>query len=494
VSLFPIKDIQPNPFRHLERYPIRRDKIDALKDSYRSTGVWPVIIARLVDGKPQIAFGHHRLQAALEEFGPDHRIELIIQDIDDDGMIKRMAAENMQEWESNAVIEQETIRAVVQAFAEGLIHLPTPTLTPHMQVRVAPSFTVATGEARLSASSFKYTLQTLTAYIGWSSSKEWRVGIAMNALELIEEGYLTDKDFDGLATRQAREVVEQARRVKDQREREAREAEAKAKAAAEQAEKARIAQEKAAAEAEAKREAAAKAKAAAEAAEAERKARAEQARQAREAEAAAKKAKQAEEAERQRKAAAEAQKKADEEAAKAKAERATQAAAEAAQKAAQKQADAQAVEQQQATQVQQQHTAQAAAKRQEARTVAKQVGQGVSRAIKDEKRFRVARKVAEEIDPKPEREKPRPRLEEFTTKLMAGFDKFIHDDEQRMRDLYEVLRFKQHLSGLRRREAATTLRSVGRRLIELADLLEAPAETEIVAAVVADDRMLTDQR
>jgi len=35
-----VKNLLPNPFRHLDRYPIRQDKVEALKASIASTEFW----------------------------------------------------------------------------------------------------------------------------------------------------------------------------------------------------------------------------------------------------------------------------------------------------------------------------------------------------------------------------------------------------------------------------------------------------------------------
>ena len=88
---FRIKEIKPNPFRDASRYPINKEKVAALRRSIQTTGFWDNIVARQqVDGKAEIAYGHHRLQALREEFSPDHEVDLIIQDLDDEAMLKMM--------------------------------------------------------------------------------------------------------------------------------------------------------------------------------------------------------------------------------------------------------------------------------------------------------------------------------------------------------------------------------------------------------------------
>ncbi len=71
---FQLKNIQPNPFRHVDRYPITKEKVEALRESIRTTGFWDNIVAREVNGKAEITYGHHRLVALREEYGPDHEV------------------------------------------------------------------------------------------------------------------------------------------------------------------------------------------------------------------------------------------------------------------------------------------------------------------------------------------------------------------------------------------------------------------------------------
>jgi ParB-like chromosome segregation protein Spo0J len=108
----PIGDIQANPFRNIDRYPINRDKVEKLKDSINRTEFWDNLVARLgPDGKPQIGYGHHRLVALRELYPPDHQVALIVKPLDDEAMLHVMADENMKEWSSTAEVTVETVRA-----------------------------------------------------------------------------------------------------------------------------------------------------------------------------------------------------------------------------------------------------------------------------------------------------------------------------------------------------------------------------------------------
>jgi len=141
-----VSNLLPNPFRHLERYPIRRDKVEALKASISSTEFWDNLIARPAEsnGHFELAYGHHRLAALKELEVPTIDIPVKSREkLNNEMMLKVMAHENMEEWGASALIEQETVRAVVGAFAEGKIELGSVSQSKkqgHLQVRKAPGF------------------------------------------------------------------------------------------------------------------------------------------------------------------------------------------------------------------------------------------------------------------------------------------------------------------------------------------------------------------
>ena len=60
---YQLKDVRPNPFRRSEKYPILKEKVEELVESIQTTGFWENIVGREVDGKLQVAYGHHRLEA-----------------------------------------------------------------------------------------------------------------------------------------------------------------------------------------------------------------------------------------------------------------------------------------------------------------------------------------------------------------------------------------------------------------------------------------------
>ena len=122
-EMIPISSLKPNPFRDLDRYPIDRFKIDNLTVSFETTGYWGNILARERGGAYEIAYGHHRLEALRRRYDPHQQVPIIVEPLTDEQMIKIMARENAQEWNTNPLVTMETIRTIVFGFAEGKIRL-----------------------------------------------------------------------------------------------------------------------------------------------------------------------------------------------------------------------------------------------------------------------------------------------------------------------------------------------------------------------------------
>lgn len=203
-----LKHINPNPFRHIENYPIQKEKVAALRESIGETGFWDNIVARQNNGSIEIAYGHHRMEALRQEFNGNHEIDLIIRDLDDSHMLKIMARENMEEWGTSAWIEMETVKAVVEAFGEGKIQLQKPSkLGAAAQFRKAPSFAkLEQGESRGDTSRL-YNSVTIANFIGWYPDK---VKVALRALELIEKGVAKEREFRKATTTEAAQIVTNA--------------------------------------------------------------------------------------------------------------------------------------------------------------------------------------------------------------------------------------------------------------------------------------------
>lgn len=417
MAQFAIKDIKPNPFRHIERYPIHREKVAKLRQSIQQTDFWDNIVARARDGKAEIAYGHHRLVALKEEYGPNRKVDLIIKKLDDQTMIQIMAQENMQEWESDAAVIHETIRAVVEAYGKGLIKLRA--VNPNSEkgvLRHAPSF--IPGLPVRDDGRFAYTGQTIAEFLGWlrGGSREVadnKVLASLTALQFIEEGLLKDSDFDGLTIAQAEAVTTETRKAKTRRDAAARVHKMQAEQAAREAEAAERRRE----EAELQRK--------------RLEAEAATARAARDTEARLK-------AEAQAKRHAEERQRAEE---------------------ARKQAvKRQEVEKQKAHKI-----------NEEGRRQATVVGRAVSKGIKsgESTSAKSAAVIAAKVDKKAEQ--PPPQIELFAKRLASDLNSILNPDrDPRFAKLRELVRFQEYLDDYTRADLARTLEMVADRALDYA--------------------------
>ena len=204
-----IVNLCPNPFRNIDKYPIQRAKVEALKESINATYFWEVMIGRKrADGKIEIAYGHHRL-IALKELSRTlgGSVDITVKKLDDAAMLKMMASENMQEWGHDVVIDLETVRAVVQAFADGKIQLGKPAGSKK-QWRYAPGFRQGHIIETLPAQvPLPYTGQQISDFLGWKLKLTRET---LQALEAIESKSLNESDLRGLGRMAAAAIVDQA--------------------------------------------------------------------------------------------------------------------------------------------------------------------------------------------------------------------------------------------------------------------------------------------
>ncbi len=102
-----VADLEPNPFRNIEKYQVNREKVDALKISIMEKGFWASLPVRKHNGKYELACGHHRW-FALKELGLK-KIEVTVEDYSDGKMIQIMAEENL-DWSTSPAVTTQTIQ------------------------------------------------------------------------------------------------------------------------------------------------------------------------------------------------------------------------------------------------------------------------------------------------------------------------------------------------------------------------------------------------
>jgi hypothetical protein len=90
-----LKALKPNPFRNFKVDPIDEQVVAALKESIKDNpaGFWGGIVARKKNGVIEIAFGHHRIKAAIAAGIREDDVK-VSPDISDAEMIRMYANEN----------------------------------------------------------------------------------------------------------------------------------------------------------------------------------------------------------------------------------------------------------------------------------------------------------------------------------------------------------------------------------------------------------------
>jgi len=99
-----IDNVDHNPFRLLQKYPFVERKVEALMRSIDDVGLWEGVIARKAGRGYQIAFGHHRIEAARRN--NMKRVPLIVRDLTDEQMLQFMG----RDLRRYNVIEEEIKR------------------------------------------------------------------------------------------------------------------------------------------------------------------------------------------------------------------------------------------------------------------------------------------------------------------------------------------------------------------------------------------------
>jgi ParB-like chromosome segregation protein Spo0J len=105
-----ISNIDRNPLRGAQIYFNER-KIEALRRSIHDVGLWEGVIARKVNGRCEIAFGHHRVEAARRELGENSAIPLIIKSLSEEDMLAYLGRENLEDYNADFNVMLQTWEA-----------------------------------------------------------------------------------------------------------------------------------------------------------------------------------------------------------------------------------------------------------------------------------------------------------------------------------------------------------------------------------------------
>jgi len=167
-----IKDLQPNPHRGWEEFQLHRPTVEMLKDSILETFFWENVIGRQVNGKVQIAYGHHRLQA-LRELYPkgDKTFDIAVYPLNDEQMFIIMAREN----ETGKNLTIPNIDLTVKKAKEFLEANPE-IAKKYGQVKVRKDSSLLIGD------------RIISRFLGWDESR------VQHSLERLSQRDLIDKE------------------------------------------------------------------------------------------------------------------------------------------------------------------------------------------------------------------------------------------------------------------------------------------------------------
>jgi len=168
-----ISNLLPNPFRNIKSYPIDEEKVNLLTKSIRETGFWDNILARKnKSGKYEIAYGHHRIKAVRKAMGVDAVVDIPVKKLDDVTMIRIMANENDQDYDTSPGVINETVKAVKE-FLEKM------------------------GKNDDAQATITVSGRDIAEFLGgnWNKTK---VHIALKALQMLKEEKLDQEAFDML--------------------------------------------------------------------------------------------------------------------------------------------------------------------------------------------------------------------------------------------------------------------------------------------------------
>jgi len=221
-----IGDLVANPYRNIDDYPIDKEKVDLLVKSFKQTGFWGNINCRRVGNKFQIAAGHHRLAAIRKVYG-NGTVHVIVEDMSNLVMLQRMVAENREEYgASSAYVEMESIQQTINAYGRGEIDLPeVPKDTKKEYVRDVC-------KRIYTRSTVAEALDMLTD----SGQVNYACKTAFAMIDAVADGTITRGQVKGLSRMQAEEIVRQAKQIRLENERLAKDKEDQAAKAREVAE------------------------------------------------------------------------------------------------------------------------------------------------------------------------------------------------------------------------------------------------------------------
>lgn len=183
-----IDTIATNPYRRLHAYPYIESKLEALQGSIAEVGLWPSVIVRPLKDKLwkyEMAFGHHRIEAARRSGLKE--VSIIIEALSDKQMLQYMGRENLEDYNADFLIQLESWEAALKS---GFF--------PPVRRNLAQPIEVAKllGWARISKGSLQLNPTASACHAAYA---------------LIQGGYLAREEFIGVITVSSAELLRQTK-------------------------------------------------------------------------------------------------------------------------------------------------------------------------------------------------------------------------------------------------------------------------------------------
>ena len=201
IEMVSLGKLHPNPHRDLGTYPWIEEKLAQLMRSIEDVGFWAGIIGRQAGDGYELAFGHHRVEAA-RRLGIAE-VPLIVEALDDQKMLQFMGRENGEDYSADFLVMLNTWEGAVKFIRNSKRRNVSEAAASEIPLRVA-------------------------SLLGWTTfyKQEHRMSTVATACSaahaLISAGYMSRDDMVGLSVRDARDVVVRAQERMEQLEKIAR--------------------------------------------------------------------------------------------------------------------------------------------------------------------------------------------------------------------------------------------------------------------------------
>lgn len=121
----PLDLIRPNPFRDFELHPIDGAQVEKLRASIESNErLWPGVVARPAGNGYELAFGHHRIEAA--RLARMTTVPIDVCDLSNEMMALMLASENATQRGVTAAAGLDAVAALSRAVTESCLRCDTP--------------------------------------------------------------------------------------------------------------------------------------------------------------------------------------------------------------------------------------------------------------------------------------------------------------------------------------------------------------------------------